>query len=473
MARKPAVFVPGFPGCSLHDTIHERDIFPPALSDLAPVAKKRRALARLQGPDDVSVDDGVTTNGVIEEVEIYGFLTLSREAATLFEILGRLGYERGEDFVPVPWDWRLPVYHPRTLDRLRAAIDGLVSIHDEKVVVIGHSTGGLVIRALLERAPEAESRRLAERIDHVLALGVPWAGTLKTLRYLAVGESQGPLKAEDFQMILGHSWAAFDLMPPDPVSTDMTDASGNPLDFLVDVEGVQTSPLVDHRWMRKKAHLQRRAKASHRELGARRRTFQLPDGVEPIPVTIVAGWGEPTDTTFQLTPKGQKVNPAETGEGDRTVPLGSATWLRGEGVRHFALPVGLYEGGFLPRYHGQLWDTPPARGILASVLTDAPLPPLLCAALDNEAVLDQARRVAVRVAALDAEGRPLPRARAAFAPGAHQGGDPIDLVEGRGCLTYLRGSPPPSKVHRCPVRIEWEDDEGVQAVELARSFMAR
>ena len=42
-----------------------------------------------------------------------------------------------------------------------------------KALVVAHSTGGLVLRRLLEGSPS-----LASWIGHVLALGVPWGGTL-------------------------------------------------------------------------------------------------------------------------------------------------------------------------------------------------------------------------------------------------------------------------------------------------------
>lgn len=52
-------------------------------------------------------------------------------------------------------------------------------------------------------------------------------GTLQSLPHLIEQGGFFPLGAADIAAIIGKSWAAFDLLPPDPQQTEMRDAEGD------------------------------------------------------------------------------------------------------------------------------------------------------------------------------------------------------------------------------------------------------
>lgn len=453
--RKPVIFLPGFPASGLHHTTLGRDIFPPSLPDL--VTNRQLTVSRLIGPDDPDAEQTVTTNGVIRKVSVLGF-EISREADTLFHILRRMGYTEGEDFRPIPWDWRLPVSHRTVRERIRTTVDDL---HREygPVVVLAHSTGGLVIRSVLETLSAQDGGRWAAKVDHVVAMAVPWAGTLKTLRYVGPGGGEAGLSADDMRRIIGGAWAAWDLMPPDPAQTDLTDDRGHALDLFVDSAGWQAGPLVDRRWMAAHPEFTRRADAAHRAWGRRARTFSLPPGVPPVPVTNLAGWGVPTETRYQLNPAGTAMTAETTDEGDGTVPFVSAVWLRGAGVRTFPMALGR-SGGFIPEFHSQIWDTPQSTEVLDHVLRGAPLTEVISVALDNDAAVRGGPVVPIRVGACDSWGAPLPGATVRFAPAARQPSQRVALVNGRATIVYRVGARPPSGPYRTPVIVEWTGPGG-------------
>jgi pimeloyl-ACP methyl ester carboxylesterase len=181
MALKPVVFVPGFPASEIRQKSKNRTIFPPVLKDLTDDAKKKKLIRLLSGPDDPPGD-------IVAGEPIRGVLGVAKQAQSLYDVLREYGYttQDGSLLAPVGWDWRKSVDDAAVQTDLAGAIERLAQQHGRKVVVIIHSTGGLVLRALLEAKPQ-----LASKIEQILAFGIPWAGTLKAVRYLGKGEAFG------------------------------------------------------------------------------------------------------------------------------------------------------------------------------------------------------------------------------------------------------------------------------------------
>jgi len=101
----------------------------------------------------------------------------------------------------VGWDWRRPVDQRLVQTALAAAIRDLRQATGEPVTVLCHSTGGLVVRALLESQPD-----LCDLIERVIAIAIPWAGTLQSLPQLLGLVGCGPIDAAETAQIVGHSW---------------------------------------------------------------------------------------------------------------------------------------------------------------------------------------------------------------------------------------------------------------------------
>jgi hypothetical protein len=414
MAPQPLVFVPGLPGTKLLDKASGEELFP-NLAALLSAAMRPKLLAELSGPDDPDQDGGVVPGEPIRWViellrgSFIDFSGTLKQAASLYDILEALGYgpfdgaSFGDRFRPVGWDWRRPVDQRDTLARVRAAI---VELHDalgEPVTVLCHSTGGLVVRSLLEGEPA-----LAERLERVIAIGIPWIGTLAPLPMLAGGSGWGPFTAAETQRAIGHSWAAFDLLPPDPAKTDLAGA-----DFFLDAAGHPASPLTATGWIPADPGfdpLRARAARSDAHLGERARQFDL--GGRQLAVVNVVGRGASTITHASLDAQGQ-LHFDRTPEGDGTVPRRSAAWLKGDGVSTFLVPIGNYTDDQIRREHIVLWENRPVRDLLAALLAGRARLPYAYAAVDgDDAVAAEKPAVRVYLVALDEKGGPLPGAYA-------------------------------------------------------------
>jgi pimeloyl-ACP methyl ester carboxylesterase len=405
---KPVVFIPGFPASELIQTSKNRTIFPPDPRDLLDKGKREKLIRLLIGPD-------LPPGDIVAGEPIRHVLSVSKQAESLYDILRDYGYttRSGNNFAAVGWDWRLAVDHIQVQTDIVAAIERLSQENSSKVVVIAHSTGGLVLRRLLEMRPD-----VAGRIEQILSFGIPWAGTLKAVRFLAKGETFGflaaKLNASEVREIMSHCQAAYDLFPPDPAKTDLHDAAGKRLDIVVGADGSQKGLLVDHSWIPsspQKDYMREMANRADSRLGRRSNEIQIP-GAETPPITNVVGWGFSTDTRAVLD--GGRVDLAATDEGDGTVPLVSAAWLRGANVRTFYIPIGVYPTAGIPNPHSRIWDSPPVMEIFDQVLRGKAAEPLVCAAADADDALDRRSDVTLRLVALDEKGQPLPNAQAVF-----------------------------------------------------------
>lgn len=427
---KPVVFVPGLPGSELLDATTGERLF---LNLGALVSKTARAalLPRLAGPDDLTQPDGVVAGLPIEDVFDLPLFDLGKQSQSLYDILRRLGYRGfrppfGSHFRAVGWDWRLPVDHADVLRALAGAIDELHAGTGERVVPIIHSTGGLVLRALVESRPE-----LVDKIDRVLSLGVPWAGTLKSFRFLSGKAGFFPLTKAETQHTYGRAWAAYDLLPPDPAKTPDTP----PLFF----DGAQaSSPLVARGWIPAGPDRQpmvARAQRSDQTFG--RRSRRLEPGGRALAITTVAGWGIATDTKVRF--QNGNLQFETTPEGDGTIPFASASWL--DGVTSLFVPLGFYPKDNLPEQHSALWKAPPVQELLAEVLTGAAHRDFAFAAVDGDDANNRRDTVRVRAVALAANGDPLPDARMRLSGLTGAAPPPIALrSDGRGEVRVARNA---------------------------------
>jgi len=418
---QPVVFIPGFPASELLQVSDgNRVIFPPTLQDLASSARKEEILDLLEGPDDPAGD--IVAGEPIRSVLRLGRLEIGKRAQALYDLLrNNYGYtlHSGNNLRAIGWDWRRAVDDARVQQDVRDAIDELFDATGTKVVALVHSTGGLVLRRLLEAQP-----LLAQRIEHILALGVPWAGTLVAVDELRFGHSIGfgpfSFKAAEVRRVMMHAQAAYDLFPPDPGKTDLTAASGNRLDLVVGAKKVagkrpQIGLLVDDRWMPSGTDfdfMRDMAADSDDRLGARTSELQLPNGDPHPPVTNVVGWGVEMDTTCAMDADGV-LSFEESKEGDGTVPAASASWLRGSSdrFRTVFVPIGIYPVNQIPFHHNLVWDSPPLRQIFNEVLQDSPRGPYVCGSADADEASDPESDVTLRLVAADALGQPLPDSR--------------------------------------------------------------
>lgn len=400
---KPVVFIPGLPASELWHVVPNERIFPPSLGTLFD-AKRRAEL--------VSELCDITSTNIVAGQPIRLVMSIAKQAQSLYDILrSRFGYtiESGDNFRAVGWDWRLATDHAKVQQDIRDAIAELKTATGQNVVVILHSTGGLVFRRLIDADPT-----VLTSVDTILSFGVPWAGTLTALNYLTDGEAIGFLSAKltaaQTRTALRCSQAAYDLCPPDPAQTYFTMPSGQPFVLVQDGKKQPIAPLTTTSWMSGDADVEAKAALAHANLG--RRSFAFAPN---IPVVNVAGWGLDTQTLCTITSKSVKYT--ETQEGDGTVPYVSASWLRGPTVRTLSVPIGSTAINHIPDPHAQIWSNDAVAQVMNEVLTGAAPGPFVYAAVDNDTALDTSMPVVVRITASNADGTPLDGAAAAVVLG--------------------------------------------------------
>jgi len=405
---RPVLFVPGFPGSHLEKASTGDRIF---LDVGTLLFDKSRILPDLLGPDDLT-DVSVVADEPIRTAFRFLAFDLAKQAESLYDILRTIGYDTSgpnDFFRPIGWDWRKPVDDRRALGDLEDAISNLRRRTGRKPTAIVHSTGGLVLRALLESKPA-----LADELNAVIAFGVPWAGTLRTLPLLTAKGNFTSLSPEETRFVLAHDWAAFDLLPPATANQELgltLDDQRSPVDILARRD-----------WFEPGLRQVMDLRADHAQALHAGRTPEMKLGGRSLAVTNVVGFGAATLLRSTIDPAGNLQfdgGPAKDDlgldDGDGTVPRRSVAWLEGDGVRTLHLPIGLYPGVALENVHNTLWANPGGQDILWNALGDEPWHPFVHAALDEDDVKAPAEAIRIRLVASDESGRRLPNLVIRFA----------------------------------------------------------
>lgn len=255
--------------------------------------------------------------------------------------------------------------------------------------------------------------------------------------------------------------AGYDLFPADPGKSKLQGADGKNLNLFVNASGKQIGPLVETSWIPSSPamdFMREMAKSADQRLGKRSSTIELPGGAPVPPITNVVGWGAPTETRCVLKADGSLEFQPPTKDGDSTVAMVSAGWLRGPGVRTFYLPIGLFANFMIPERHPRIWDPPPVREIFNQVLKDTEPMPFVCGAIDGDEAVDRSVPFTVRLSASAADGKPLPDVKVTFTdfPGRPKASFGKDAVRKEVVLqrTGLRGNVAPN-LFRFRADISW------------------
>lgn len=178
-----------------------------------------RSVTGLQLEDDpVDADDlgdGVVATRLIPDLhlipglwKIDGYGTVERRLFETFDL------ERGRNYFAFPYDWRRDNrVHARRL--AREAPEWLAAWRersgnaDARLVLIGHSMGGLVARSFLE---EHDGWRITRRL---VTFGTPYRGSLNALGFLVNGikKQLGPIKLVDLTQLLRSFTSVYQLLP--------------------------------------------------------------------------------------------------------------------------------------------------------------------------------------------------------------------------------------------------------------------
>ncbi len=440
---------------------------------LANPFSRRKILKKLQGPDDLS-EDTLRADDPIASTKLL-FFDLGKQADSLYEILRQQGIEP----IKFGWDWRRPVYDTLMQQRLKEIVVDQSNQASEQITLIVHSTGGLVARYLLES--DAADSSFLNRIEKVIAFGVPWAGTLKSFQFLTGRKSFGPVGKYAAQTLVSTTWAAFDLLPPDP---KLIPAAEDLPRLVVDGAGRHCGPVASTKrgWFRADlaARMHPRADSSVAEIGVRSAEIDL--GGHSLPITNVVGWGARTAVKAVITGSGNQQRVSfvfekgglTTEGGDGTIPRLSADWISGGAVSTFHVPVGVDHGG-KRNPHLTLWRNPGGKNLLNHLLGDQALEPFVYGAVD-EVDFVGGNMVRMRLVALDSAGMPLNQARAR---GTDLDGpdtpwfDFEPSQQGRNMIQLTRGVLPEVGSEYRRFRVEFGWSEGGVDKSLKRTYFIR
>jgi pimeloyl-ACP methyl ester carboxylesterase len=168
-------------------------------------------------PDRDDLGDGVTATRLIPDLHmIPGFWKIDGYTKVARTLVSDLELVPGQNYFEFAYDWRRDNkvaarrLARQTHDWLRAWRERSGNA-DAKLILIGHSMGGLVARYFIECMEGWRSTRL------LLTFGTPYRGSLSALGFLVNGFSKkiGPLRL-DFSDVLRTFTAVYQLLPTFP-----------------------------------------------------------------------------------------------------------------------------------------------------------------------------------------------------------------------------------------------------------------
>jgi hypothetical protein len=264
-------------------------------------------------PDVDDLGDGVVADALIPDFHILpgvwkidGYSKIAKAIAASFDVT------EGENFFEFPYDWRRTnVVAARKLAKATktylAAWRKTSGNDHAKLILIGHSMGGLVARYFIECLEGWKDTRA------LVTFGTPFRGSLNALDGLANGTKMGPL---DLSGILRQFTSVYELLP----IYECYDAGNGKLTRVGETTGI---PNIDY------GKAATALTSFHREIESAAKTNRtLPqyekEGYRSFPVVGIA---QQTNLSAQLN--GSKVEMLQTynGEalgGDGTVPRVSA-----------------------------------------------------------------------------------------------------------------------------------------------------
>jgi pimeloyl-ACP methyl ester carboxylesterase len=176
-----------------------------------------RSLALDSDPwEQDDLGDGVVATRVMPDIHIIpGFWGIDGYTAISRMIVDHFDVVPGETYVEFPYDWRRD--NRVAARRLRELVDKKLHTQrqqnpDAKLVLIGHSMGGLVARYFLECLDGWRDTRM------LITFGTPHRGSLNAIDFLVNGfvKKVGPLKLADLTDLLRSLTSVYQLLPVYP-----------------------------------------------------------------------------------------------------------------------------------------------------------------------------------------------------------------------------------------------------------------
>ncbi len=347
------VLLPGILGSVLQRDGH--DVWAPTpsgvLRALWTLGRSVKELRLTDDPSDLDdLGDGVVATRLMPDVHIIpglwgidGYSALSTMLVSTFNLVP------GQTFLEFPYDWRRD---NRVAARRLAAV-ALPALHRQrrenpaaKLVLIGHSMGGLVARYFLECLDGWRDTRA------LITIGTPYRGSLNALDFLANGfvKKIGPLKVVDLSTLLRSFTSIYQLLPIYP---------------CVETGAGQLARVADCAGLPATVETGRAASAEHDFHRVIEAAVGTHDSETSYSIHPVVGLSQPTLQSARLEQGRLEMLPTFGGEdleGDGTVPRVSATPIELDGRRP---DPSIYA----PQKHGSLQNAMSVQTQIRGLLT--------------------------------------------------------------------------------------------------------
>jgi pimeloyl-ACP methyl ester carboxylesterase len=222
--RDVIVLLPGITGSVLQK--NGKDVWAvtggSALNALLTLGDDIRELALDEDPPDVDdLGDGVTATKVIHDIHLIpGFWKIDGYSKVTDRIRSTFDVTLGENYFEFPYDWR----RDNRVAARKLAREGRAWLKawrqrsgndDAKLILVGHSMGGIVARYFLECLDGWRDTRL------LVTFGTPYRGSLKALGFLVNGFEKkiGPF-GFDLSELLRSLTSVYQLLPIYPCYDD-------------------------------------------------------------------------------------------------------------------------------------------------------------------------------------------------------------------------------------------------------------
>jgi hypothetical protein len=349
------VLLPGILGSVLQRD--GRDVWAPtpgaALRALWTLGRSMRDLRLDSDPlDRDDLGDGVVATRLVPDVHVIpGLWGIDGYSAISAMITGTFDVVPGRTFLELPYDWR----RDNRVAARRLAATALPALHeqrkhnpDAKLILIGHSMGGLVARYFLECMDGRKDTRM------LITFGTPYRGSLNALNFLANGFAKkvGPFKVADLSELLRSLTSVYQLLPIYP---------------CIDTDSGQLTRVAETRGLPSGVDTGRAYTAEHEFHRAIETAVAARGEEDPYLVYPVIGLTQPTLQSARLA--GGRLEMLQTYEGedldgDGTVPRVSATPIEYDGRSPDP-------GVYAPERHASLQDAlsvqTQVRGLLTPV----------------------------------------------------------------------------------------------------------
>ncbi len=276
-----------------------------------------RSITELELHDDSDLDDGVTAPRVMPDIHLIpGLWKIDGYGKVSQHIQRRFTVQLGRNYFEFPYDWRRD--NRVAARQLKEKTDEWLhqwrkDYPEAKLILVGHSMGGLVARYFLECLDGWRDTRM------LVTFGTPYRGSLNALEFVVHGmrKSLGPVTLIDLSKLLRSFTSVYQLLPIYPC---FQAGNGRDLVRLIESTGI---PHLD-------LDRARAADAFHREIEQAVEKHLDDDDYmrERYPIHPIIGTFQPTNQSARRSGETVQILREYRGEdrdGDGTVPRDSAT----------------------------------------------------------------------------------------------------------------------------------------------------